>query len=83
MITVQDLKTKTPDEMTDNLAFAVTALIKTTRLALENDSPHSPDAYAVSVTLGIAESLAEVLGEGCEILERKIGCNSDASYCSL
>ncbi|MGJ8530445.1 hypothetical protein [Maritalea sp.] len=76
MITVQDLQTKKPEEMTDNLVFAVSALIKTARLALENDnakmSPNSPDACAVSVTLSIAETLADVLGEGCEILEREV-----------
>lgn len=73
MITLAELRTASPEAMADNLAYVVHALMRSARLALENDSSGQDATWSACVTLELAEELMLALGDGCEALGRAAG----------
>ena len=58
--------------MASNLAYAVRALVRTARLAMENDTSGQDAKWSAVLTLEIAEELMSPLMEGCEALEKLV-----------
>lgn len=79
MITLAELRTASPEAMADNLAYVVHALIRSARLALENDSSGQDATWSACVTLELAEELMLPLGDGCEALGRAVGLKGSES----
>lgn len=73
MITLHELRTANVSDMADQLAYTVHALIRTARLALENDTSGQDARWSVASVLELAEELMLPLGDGCEALERAAG----------
>lgn len=70
MITIKQLREADPRELADPLSYVVYALIRTARLALENETSGECAKACVASTLELAEALSIEMGNGCELLER-------------
>ncbi|MCE6951692.1 hypothetical protein LAZ29_12215 [Cereibacter sphaeroides] len=70
MITLEQLRTGDPRDMTVGLSYMAEALIRTARHALENDGTADDARACAANTLEVAELLMELLMDGCEGLER-------------
>ena len=71
MITVKQLREADPCDLAEPLSTVVHALIRTARLALENNTSGECALSCVAQTLELAEALAIEVGTGCELLERE------------
>ena len=69
MITLQQLRRGDPKDLTWELGYAAEALVRSARLALENDGTAEDTKDAAAGTLRIAEILIDLMHEGCESLE--------------
>ncbi|WP_319826064.1 hypothetical protein [Thalassovita sp.] len=69
MITVEQLRNDRPEVMTVDLARTIHALVATARRALEADRAEHSLCENTRITLELAEDLAGLLLEGCEVNE--------------
>lgn len=74
MITIEELRSADPRDLTGKLAFTASALVRASRLALENDGSGVSDVVRIGdagTVLEVAELLLGVLEEGACLLERE------------
>lgn len=71
MITVEELRKHDPRDLAHNLALTSWALVRTARLALENENATALEKNPVSICLQVAEELLGVLDEATDFLHRE------------
>ncbi|PTV95865.1 hypothetical protein C8J27_103194 [Rhodobacter aestuarii] len=71
MITLDQLRTADPRDIAEPLAYTVSALIRTARLALENETSGEDARHEAATVLGLAEELSHALGNSAEGLQRE------------
>ena len=72
MITLADLRTAAPADLADALSYTVFALIRTCRIALENDTSGEANREAdVAAVLELTEAIASIVIDGTEALSRE------------
>lgn len=70
MITLDQLRTADPRDIAVPLAATIAALIRTARLALENETSGQDVRHSAATVLELAEELSDLLDTGAEFLQR-------------
>mgnify|MGYP001766224458 CR=1 FL=1 len=71
MITLEELMNGDKREVAARAALTVGAMIRTARLALENDTSGEDSARSVATVLELAEAISEYLYEGADRLQHE------------
>lgn len=70
------IRTDAPEDWSAHLSYLISSMVKTARLAMENDNSGVSPEERMNVaanTLEAAEVLLGIATDGCELMQRKTG----------